>query len=411
MAARRMNEPNYPTRIGLERALEIVVQRARDHRLPDEAVALRDCHGRILAADIHAPIALPPFANSAMDGFALRAADLPVAGERAFELVGEVFAGGSSIPTVGPGQCVRVTTGAPMPAGADTVVVKENVRTEADRVIVRAGEKACGNVRAAGEDFALGARALVAGARLGAPQLAVLAALGCGVIPVRRVPRIAVIVTGDELAPIDSPLGFGQIHDSNGVMLSSLVRESDAVLVSCRRAGDDSGALRASLLDAEMDADIIVTSGGVSMGEADHLPAVMAVLGDVHFHKLRIKPGMPALFGQIGTSLVFGLPGNPVSAAVTFRVLVRLALSTIRGELPPPVRRARLAGPVHKRHARAEFVRCALQCDGDGVLWATLHPAQGSHMLSGLVESEALALLAEDPRTYARGDVVTIWPG
>jgi molybdopterin molybdotransferase len=406
-----MADPDYPTRIGLEEALAIVATRAARHRLPVEKVELALAHALVLAEEVRSPHPLPPFDNSAMDGFALHGADLPAEGERVFHLVGEVLAGATSAPEVGPGQCVRVTTGAPIPPGADTVVIKENVAVDGDRVIVRAGEKAGANVRAAGEDYAEGDVALAAGTPLHAPQLAVLAALGVAAISVRRRPRIAVIATGDELVPAGQPLGFGQIHESNAAMLAALAREGSASVVARQVVRDDPDALRAALLEAAADADLIVTSGGVSAGEADHLPKVLQSVGEIHFHKVRLKPGMPTLFGQIGASLYFGLPGNPVASAVTFRVFVRFALRTMLGisRVPEP-RRARLSAPLHKRHARAEFARCSLRSDEHGVLWATLHAKQGSGMLRGLAETEALALLPEDPREFAEGDVVTLWP-
>jgi molybdopterin molybdotransferase len=401
----------YPTRIGLEQALQIVARRAAQRCLPETTVSIVDAHGRVLAGDVRAPHPLPPFANAAMDGFALRGADLPPQGQRSFALVGEVFAGAVSAPEVGEGQCARITTGAPMPAGADTVVIKENVAINGGQVVVKAGEKAGGNVRAAGEDYAKGDLAFAAGTPLGAAQLAVLAALGIDRVPVRRRPRIAVIATGDELVPPGQPLGFGQIHESNALMLATLARDADAQVVLQHCVRDDPEALRAALLDAAAEADVVITSGGVSAGEADHLPGVLRDIGEIHFHKVRLKPGMPTLFGEIGACLYFGLPGNPVASAVTYRVLVGFALRAMLGvtTVPKPTR-ARLDAPLHKRHARAEFARCSLRVDDAGVQWATLHAKQGSGMLRGLAETDTLALLPEGAREYAEGDVVTLWP-
>jgi len=406
-----MAETAHPNRIALERALEIVAARAAQHRLPIETVPLADAQGCVLAEDVRAPHSLPPFDNSAMDGFALRGADLPAAGERAFALVGEVFAGAASAPDIATGECVRITTGAPMPPGADTVVIKENAAVDGDRVTVKAGEKAGANVRAAGEDYAEDDFAFAAGTATGAVELAVLAALGIARIAVRRLPRISVIATGDELVPPGQPLGFGQIHESNAVMLAALAREFGARVVAQRCVRDEPHALQAALLEAAADADLIVTSGGVSAGEADHLPGVLETIGEIHFHKVRLKPGMPMLFGQIGACLYFGLPGNPVSSAVTFRVFVRFALRAMLGiaTVPKPVR-ARLDAPLHKRHDRAEFLRCSVHTDEDGVQWATPHAKQGSGMLRGLAETDALALLPEDACDFARGDVVVLWP-
>ncbi|HEY3521243.1 MAG TPA: molybdopterin molybdotransferase MoeA, partial [Rhodanobacteraceae bacterium] len=285
------------------------------------------------------------------------------------------------------------------------------VRVEGDRVFVRAGEKMGANVRAAGEDFAAGDLALKQGARLLAAQLGAAAALGLDQVSVRRRPRVAVVVTGDELVPAGRPLEFGQIHESNGILLAALLREAGAEVTSRACVRDNPDALRSALLEAATDSDLIVTSGGVSAGEADHLPSLLSALGEIHFHRVRIKPGMPVLFGEIGASLYFGLPGNPVSTAVTFRVFVRSALAVMLGELRDgAVLRAKLSEPVHKKHARAELLRCSLASDSEGGLWAMPHPRQGSHMLRGLAESDALVLLPEEARELESGATVTVWP-
>jgi molybdopterin molybdotransferase len=266
-------------------------------------------------------------------------------------------------------------------------------------------------VRAAGEDYAGGDLALVSGTPLDTAQMAVLAALGVDRVPVRRQPRLAVIATGNELVPTGQPLGFGQVHESNALMLASLARESHAKVVVQRCVRDNPEALRSALLEAAAEADVIVTSGGVSAGEADHLPSVLREIGEIHFHKVRLKPGMPTLFGEIGACLYFGLPGNPVASAVTYRVFVAFALRAMLGvtTVPKPGR-ARLDAPLHKRHARAEFARCSLRIDDEGVQWVTLHAKQGSGMLRGLAEADALALLPEGAREYVEGDVVLLWP-
>ncbi|HEX7370609.1 MAG TPA: gephyrin-like molybdotransferase Glp [Rhodanobacteraceae bacterium] len=406
-----MAPTDHPTRIGLERALQIVAARAAQHRLPITTVLLNDAAGSVLAEDVRAPHPLPPFANSAMDGFALRGDELRAASESEFALIGDVFAGAASAPTVGAGQCVRVTTGAPMPPGTDSVVIKENAVVAGKRVLVKPAQEKGTNVRAAGEDYAEGDLALAAGTPIGAAQVAVLAAFGIDQVKVRHGPRLAVIATGNELVPAGQPLGFGQIHESNAVMLAALAREAGMQVVVRRCVRDDPDALRAALLEAAIDADLIVTSGGVSAGEADHLPNVLQSIGEIHFHKVRLKPGMPLLFGQIGASLYFGLPGNPVASAVTFRVFAHFAARTMSGVTTVPIpQHARLDAPLHKRHARAEFLRCSVHTDHEGVRWATAHAKQGSGMLRGLAESDSLALLPEGEKEYARGDVVMLWP-
>lgn len=403
--------PGGPARVALEEALQIIAARTARQRLPAASIALPDALGCVLAEDVRAPGPLPPFDNSAMDGFALRGADLPPTGERSFDLVGEVFAGSTSAPRVAAGQCVRITTGAPIPPGADTVVMKEDTEVAGNQVRVKLAGRPRRFVRAAGEDYAAGDLAFTAGTRLRAAQIAVLAAFGLATVPVRRRPRIAVIATGDELVPVGATLGFGQIHASNDSMLAALASEAGAQVVAQRCVRDDPDALREALLAEAAVADIIVTSGGVSMGEADHMPNVLRAIGEVHFHKVRVKPGMPTLFGQVGACLYFGLPGNPVAAAVAFRVFVRFALRTLQAAAEVPTTgRARLGAPFEKRHARAELARCSLHVDAEGVQWATLHAKQGAGMLRGLAESSALAFMPEGERQYQRGDVVTLWP-
>jgi molybdopterin molybdotransferase len=401
----------FPTRLSVEQARDRIVAIAREQMLPSERVALEDAAGRVLAVDVAAPFDVPGFANSAMDGFALRGADLPPSGEKAFVLSGEIFAGGGQPPRIEAGCCVRITTGAPIPPGADTVVMKENTRVENDSVVVAAGTAAGANVRPAGEDYRGGDVALRAGTRLGPAHLGVLASFGSTQAEVARRPRAVLLNTGDELVAPGNALGFGQIHDSNRYSLGALLESLGADVVRRERVRDDPAALRDALQRAGNDADFIVSSGGVSAGEADFLPRLIREIGEVYFWKVRIKPGMPFLFGQVGQALFFGLPGNPVSGFATCMTLVKPALDTMAGitQTQMPLR-VRLRETIVKRHARAEFQRARLDCDEQGILWATLHAKQGSGMLRGVAEADALILLPEGERTFASGEVVRAIP-
>ena len=400
-----------PTGLGVAEAQARIVAIAQARALPAEIVAIDAAVGRILANDVIAPNDAPRFANSAMDGFALRGADLPQAGEKSFALIGEIFAGGREPPPVAKDTCVRITTGAPMPRGADTVVMKENTRIDMDRILVAAGTLPGANVRPAGEDFRAGAIALKRGSRLGPAQLGVLASLGMPDVAVSRRPRAVLLTTGDELAAPGDRLGCGQIHDSNRYSLGSLLQALGVELLRHERVRDDPAALHAALQRAGADADLVVSSGGVSAGEADFLPRLVRQIGKVYFWKVRIKPGMPFLFGQVGGALLFGLPGNPVSGFATCLTLAKPALEALTGTPQTGFSlRARLRKAIDKRHARTEFQRARMDCDVDAVLWATPHAQQGSGMLRGVAEADVLIVLPEGERAFAVGDVVEVLP-
>ncbi|MFI4970092.1 MAG: gephyrin-like molybdotransferase Glp [Lysobacterales bacterium] len=401
----------FATRLSLDAARAHVRKLCASRRLPGESIDLERALGRILAEHLIAPHALPPFANSAMDGFALRGAELPAQDEHRFRIVGRVLAGADVVPACGSRECVRITTGAPLPPGADTVVIRERAREDGGEIVVGAGERAGANVRPAGEDYRTGEIALRAGDMLSAARLGVLAACGMARVQVARRPRVALFVTGDELVPPDHVLGFGLIHDSNRYSLGGLLRELGIEPEPVAHLRDDPDALRVALREAGERCDLVISSGGVSAGEADFLPALVAELGAVHFWKVRMKPGMPVLCGEIGTALLFALPGNPVSAVATFLTLVRPALLALQGAAGAArTWHARVAVPIVKKHDRSEFLRASLESRDDGALWATPRLQQGSGMLRGLAEADALIVVPEGTRELAVGAVVEIMP-
>ena len=400
----------FPTGMGIVDARARIVNIATSHALPHERVELELAADRVLGVDVVAPADVPGFANSAMDGFALRGADLPSEGSKAFRLSGEILAGGAAAPRVTRDTCVRITTGAVLPRGSDTVVMKENTRVEGHTVHVDAGTPSGANVRAAGEDYRRGELALRRGTRLTPAVRAVLAAFGHTHADVVAQPRAVLLTTGDELTAPGKPLGFGRIYDSNRHSLGGLLEQQGARLLRCERLGDDPVILRDALLRAGADADVIVSSGGVSAGEADFMPRLVAAAGEVYFWKVRIKPGLPFLFGRIGKALMFALPGNPVSGIATFLALVKPALERLGGRPGEAWLRARLKQPLHKRHDRTEFQRARLECDADGTLWAVPHDKQGSGMLRGVAEADALIVLPEDRHEFASGSVLDVLP-
>ncbi len=401
----------YPTRLSVDDARERIVALCGQRRVAVDEVPLDRALGRVLAVDVAAPHALPPFANSAMDGYALRGSDLPRDGEKRFLLSGVMLAGAGKALHVGVDECVRITTGAPLPKGADTVVIKERVRVEGEFVVVTAGESAGTNVRPAGEDLAIGAIAARAGELLSAARLGLLASCGLAEVPVARRPRVALLVTGDELVPPGEPLGFGQIHDSNRYTLGGLLEDIGIVPQPVAHVRDDVDTLREALLAAARTCEVVISSGGVSAGEADYFPSLIAKLGRVHFWKVRMKPGMPFLCGEVGKALVFALPGNPVSSLATFLTLVKPGLMTMQGAEETRERwHARLATPIRKKHDRTEFLRARLECDADGRLRATPVEQQGSGMLRGVAQANCFIAIAEDAGELVVGDVVEVIP-
>ena len=402
---------DFPTGLSVDEAQARIVEIAAKYPLPPERVALDAARGRVLAANVAAPRDVPGFVNSAMDGFAVRSTDVNAQAPVRLRLIGQIFAGGEQAPELGPGTCVRITTGAPLPRGADTVVMKESTRLDGEFVEVEPGTPPGANVRAAGEDYRAGDHALRAGTRLTPAQVAILAGFGLTAADVRRRPTAVLLTTGDELTEPGTPLGFGGIYDSNRHSLGGLLEQYGVVLLRHERLRDDRELLRDALRRAGDDADVVLSSGGVSAGEADFLPGLIAEAGEVYFWKVRMRPGMPFLCGRVGRALAFGLPGNPVSGIATFLALVRPALDAMVGAARAPARlRARLRGAIHKRHARTEFQRASLLCDGDGVLWAMAHEKQGSGMLRGVAETDALIVLPEQGREFAAGDVVDVLP-
>lgn len=404
----------FPTRISFDQAHAIIERVAQAHRMPVERTALARAHGRVLAHEVLAGIAQPPFDNSAMDGFALRHADLRAEGETALQLAGEQFAGLALGIGVGAGQCVRITTGAPLPAGADTVVMKENTRLEGDRVVVRVAPKPGQHVRRAGEDTREGDRVLEAGWELTPARIALAASQGLAELEVARRPTVAVFTTGDELVEPGLPLAPGRIYNSNREQLMGLLRADGLEPVAWPTLPDDPAQVESALRHAGNAFDVVLTCGAVSAGEKDHIPALLQAQGEAHFWKVRMKPGMPVLFasgGRLGGALFLCLPGNPVSVLTTYLALARPLLDRMQGRATPRPRwRARLAAPWNKAHERLEFLRGRLRSLADGSLEVAPNPADGSHRMRAAADSDALIVLGEGAREYPAGAVVEVLP-
>lgn len=399
---------DFPTRIAFAEAQTIVHDVAAAHRLPIERVPVARAAGRVLAGDVIALVALPSFDNSAMDGYALRAdnAGVPNASLR---LIGEQFAGNPQGLRVGSGECVRITTGAPLPEGADAVVMKEDTRIEGERIVVMHAIARDAHVRRAGVDVAVGDLLLHSGTRLTPVQAALAAAVGLAELPVARHPTVAVFTTGDELRPPGQALDPGTIYDSNCTLLMSLLVDAGLQPFAWPILPDDPDRMRALLRDAGDAFDVVITCGGVSAGEKDYLPTLVAGLGRIHFWKVLMRPGMPLLFGQVGNAHVLALPGNPVSVLATFLTLGMQLLRGLQGDAEPlPKCAARLSMPIAKLRERREFQRGRLDYGADGMLRVAPHPATASHRLRGAADSDCLIVLPEGQQQLSVDSVVEV---
>jgi molybdopterin molybdotransferase len=378
-----------------------------------ERIALADALDRRLAEDVQIAHALPPFANSAMDGYACKHASLAGASEPELRVVGESRAGARYQGGIGFGECVRISTGSALPVDADTVVIQENVERTGDALRVLKVPEPGAHVRQAGEECVAGARLLARFDILDARALALAASAGRIELRVLARPRVAIVTTGDELVVPGQPLAAGQIYDSNATLLQALVTEAGGQpLPPIQAAADDPVALLDVLRRAAGAADLVLTSGGASVGDHDHLPRLLLDHGSVHFWKVRMKPGMPALFGELHGKPLLALPGNPVSVFATFRVLARAALGALQGIAPiDPVRcRGRLAVPLRKARGRAEYVRALHRIDGDGQFWVRPLSGQESHRLVSLRQASVLLVLPEGEVDLAAGAMVDVEP-
>jgi molybdopterin molybdotransferase len=373
-----------------------------------DAVSLVDADGRVLAHDIAAPLPLPPFTNSAVDGYAVGANELPREREQAFPIAGRVQAGAAA-QAAQAGHAVRIFTGAPMPQGTDTVFMQEDVRIDdAGHVVLPAGLKPGANVRPAGEDIPMGHVALKAGQRLRPQDIALAAAFGLTELNVTRRIRVAVFSTGDELASPGAPRAAAQLFDSNRFMLMAMLARLGCEVSDLGILRDERDPLAAALKQAAAGHDLILTTGGVSTGEEDHVKAGIESVGSLVLWRMAIKPGRPVAMGIIGGTPLIGLPGNPVAGFVTFVHVVRPTVLALSGAaeapvLPVPVR---AAFSYKKKIGRREYVRVTLRRGSDGALEAVKFPREGAGLLSSLIDTSGLVELGEDIARVEPGENV-----
>ena len=360
-----------------------------------ERLNLRAALGRVLAESLHSPFDVPAHTNSAMDGYAISVDSLPASGTGRMRVVGSAFAGRPFKSAAGAGEAVRIMTGAAMPAGTDTVVMQEHVVVEGDKVLLDGQHKRGQNVRAAGEDLKRGQLVLNAGRCLVAPDLGLIASLGVGEVSVRRRVRVAYFSTGDELRSIGETLGPGEIFDSNRYTLYAMLKRSEVEIIDMGVIRDRRDAVEAALRQASELADMVITSGGVSVGEADYIKEVLGSIGEVRFWKVAMKPGRPLAFGTLGQARFFGLPGNPVSVMVTFYQFVQPALFKMSGAAPKPplLLKARTTEVLKKRPGRMEFQRGILSRDRNGELRVTPTGDQGSGILNSMASADCFIIL------------------
>jgi len=386
----------------------------RDYLTPlqsKEYLPVRSTLGRVLAEDILSPCNVPNHNNSAMDGYALNADDLAATGTTTLRIAGTAFAGKSFAGTMGKGDCVRIMTGAVMPAGCDTVVIQEHVKLEGDRISFGAGVKRGQHLRYAGEDLKLGQVVFPAGHLVRPADLGLIASLGIGEVRAYRKLRVAFFSTGDELASIGQPLQEGQVYDSNRYTIYGMLARLGVEILDMGVVRDDPKLLEQALLDASAAADVILTSGGVSVGEADFMKQLLNDLGQVVFWKIAMKPGRPLAYGKIGNAHYFGLPGNPVSVMVTFYQFVRDALLVLMGQpnpAPVPLLAVICTDALKKAPGRTEFQRGSLFLDSDGSWKVRPIGNQGSGVLRSMSEANCFIVLDDTCGDVAAGETVQV---
>ncbi len=374
-----------------------------------ERVALREALGRVLAQEIVPQIDVPGHDNSAMDGYAVRSSDLSLSQESSLVEIGSAFAGKVFEGKLKTGECVRIMTGAVMPQGADTVVVQEVCRAAAGRVAIPPGQKAGQNVRGAGEDLKAGVPVLKEGQVLRAAEIGLIASLGIGAVEVKRRLRVAFFCTGDELTSIGTPLAPGQIYDSNRYTLLGMLQGLGVEVTDLGVVRDDPALLEATFRKAAASADVVITTGGVSVGEADFVKQLMAKLGEVLFWKIAMRPGRPMAFGKIGNAYLFGLPGNPVAVMVTFTQFVRDALWALSGRsgFQIPLLTATSAQAIRKVPGRTEYQRGIVFCEA-GQWQVRSTGQQGSGVLRSMSEANCFIVLEHERGAVQAGEPVQV---
>lgn len=374
-----------------------------------ERVAIRSALGRVLTEDIVSPIDVPPYANSAMDGYAINGSELPDSGEKSFKVVGRSLAGEPFGGKVGPGECVRIMTGAKIADGTDTVVMQEHTTLAGDLVTIGSGHQGGQNVRHPGEDMARGSVVIQTGKLLGPAEIGLLASLGMPEIYVKRKLRVAFFSTGDELRSVGEQLEEGQIYDSNRYTLYGMLEELGVDLIDMGVIRDDQQAIETAFNHAADIADAIITSGGVSVGEADYVKMTLDKIGKVDFWRIAMKPGKPLALGKVREAMFFGLPGNPVSVMATFYLFAKPALQKMMGQdyRQPLGTRAITKSDIKKRPGRTDYQR-GIARNENGRLVVDGTGMQASHILSGMSQANCFIVLPQESGSVKAGEEVDV---
>lgn len=376
----------------------------------EEKISLRSALGRILAEDIRSSINVPSHANSAMDGYAVSSSDLPISDTRELKIIGVSRAGKNFTESVRSGQCIRIMTGALLPAGADTIIMQEQVERQGEAIRIGAGHKPGQNVRRAGEDITVGQTVLSTGKLITPAELGILASLGVTEIKVKRRLRVSFFSTGDELRAVDESLSPGQIHDSNRYTLLGMLTRLGIESHDLGVVRDSRERITEALLQAANVSDAVITSGGVSVGETDYVKETLEAIGQVNFWKIAMKPGRPLAFGKIGNALFFGLPGNPVSVMTTFYQFVQPALRHMMGQSTKHAMLFKVpcATRLKKSPGRMEFQRGVLEYDTAGALVVRSTGEQGSGILSSMSLANCFIALSTECAGVETGDIVEV---
>jgi len=375
-------------------------------------VGIMDSFGFIVAEDITSPINVPNYKNSAMDGYAVKFADLPSSESKKFKLVGTSWAGKPYLGEVNKSECIRIMTGAKVPDGTDTVIMQEHISKEDNDIVISTGHQAEQNVRCAGEDLKQGDKVLTKGTLINAAEMGLLASLGVATVKVLRRLKVSFFSTGDELKGLGTPLEDGQIYDSNRYTIFGMLQKLNVEINDMGVILDDRKKIEAAFLEAADCSDVIITSGGVSVGDADYVKETLEKLGQINFWKLAMKPGKPLAFGKVKQAMFIGLPGNPVSVMATYYQLGLPAIQHLSGNqnYTQVIAKARTTEPFYKRPGRLDFQRAIFSYDEKGELIVKGVGMQASHILSGMSLANCFAVLPAESGTVQAGEIIEIQP-